>query len=225
MNKTDVDEAMSVAGAVLDALAASVNGQSGISGAQVRYACGLVKADGAIMLARGGLSFWNWLIAAFETAPAAGVTFAEMDLVLSTANGFTPSGRPALAVRNLCVRMALAEQARILAATTFKSRQQIDGYFDKINASFDAAEIVAADNMDNVAYRALIKLHAAVSNDLANRARPLPRMVSYTYQKRFPALTLAQRLYSDASRNGELIDENDPIHPLFMPNTIVALSS
>jgi prophage DNA circulation protein len=120
--------------------------------------------------------------------------------------------------------MVLVEQARILAATNFTSRQDVDRYFNAMHASFEQAETVAANNLDNVAYRALVKLHAAVTNDLANRSRPLPKMVTYTTATSKPALYLAQFLYQDPSRYQELIDENKPIRPLFMPRVGQALS-
>lgn len=204
---------------------ASVRGKSGITGARARYACGFLQTNGAFLLANDKLAFVLWMLAAFETAQLAGATYEAMDSVRINASALTPSGLPATCVRNLSVRLALVEQSRILAATSFKSREEIDRYFDRINAAFDAAETLAADNLDNMAYRALLALHASVSNDLANRARPLPRMITVNMAKRFPALTVAQRLYVDASRAGELIDENAPIHPLFMGPTITALSS
>jgi prophage DNA circulation protein len=225
VNKVDLDEALSVTDTVTSAILTSVKVQSGLIGAQVRYSCGFLSSNGASLLSNDRMGFFLWLIAAFETAQAAGATFEHMDAVRSAAAALTVNGLPARAVRNFSVRMALTEQAKILAATEFKSRQAIDRLFERINASFDDAETVAADNLDNIAYKALITLHAAVSNDLASRSRPLPRMVTYNLPKRFPSLTLAQRLYADASRGGELVDENDPIHPLFMPQKITALSS
>jgi prophage DNA circulation protein len=50
-------------------------------------------------------------------------------------------------------------------------------------------------------------------------------MVTYSFTTRMPSLWMVQRLYTDASRNDELIAENKPIHPLFMPSSGVALSA
>jgi prophage DNA circulation protein len=72
---------------------------------------------------------------------------------------------------------------------------------------------------------ALITLHGAVANDLSTRALPLPAIVTYTFPQRMPALWIAQRLYQDATRTGDLIAENNPVHPLFMPETGRALSA
>jgi prophage DNA circulation protein len=224
MERKELDEAMTVMGIALDGLLATITGPAGTSGAQTRYLCGWTRANGRSLLGAGGFSFWTVLAACFEIATQGGATFETMDKVRETAEALSPSLPAAIAARNFTVRMSLAQEARILAATEFKSRQDVDRYFDRINASFDRAELLAADNLDNVSYTLLVKIHAAVSNDLANRARPLPRMVTVTLPQSKPSLNIAQRLYGDANRNAELIDENKPIHPLFMQRTIEALS-
>jgi prophage DNA circulation protein len=224
MIKADLNEAMAATGTVLDALLLTLHG-SGLAGAKLTFLCGQLRDNGWSQLNAGGTSFWASFAACFEAAVPAGATFEAMDAVRAAANRLTTASRPGIAVKNFSVRMALAEQARILAATTFVSREDIDNYFNSINASFDAAKKVAADNLDNTAYVALLAIHAAVSNDLANRSRPLPRMVTYSFPRRMPSLWLAQRIYYDPSRNDEVIAENKPIHPLFMPPTGKALSA
>lgn len=227
MNAPDLQEAVDLTNnVVLAALLSTIQGQNSQTGAQLRQLCGALSANAANLIAlvpSGDLTFWVQLAQCLDLAQTM-ISFALMDTVRAAAEGASPTGAPAIAVQNFSVRMALAEQAKILAATTFKSRQEIDTFFDAINASFNTAEQVAADNMDNIAYVALIKLHAAVSNDLANRARPLPRMTSYVLPRSKSSLSIAQLLYQDGSRSGELIDENRPIHPLFMPRSIRALS-
>jgi prophage DNA circulation protein len=225
MIKSEINESMAATQKVLTALLATLHGSTGVLGADVRWACGQLSANGASLLDAGGSTFWDQFAACFESARLAGANFAAMDAVRVTAEGLAPISVPAIAVKNFAVRLALAELAQILSTTTFTSRQDIDSYFDQINASFELAETVAADAHDNVAYVSLTALHAAVSNDLANRARPLPRMITYSFQTRMPSLWMAQRLYTDASRNDELIAENKPIHPLFMPSSGLALSA
>jgi prophage DNA circulation protein len=71
----------------------------------------------------------------------------------------------------------------------------------------------------------MLALHAAVTRDLTQRGRPLPRMVSYNTAASLPALALANRIYGDASRTDELIAENRAVHPLFMPAAGRALTA
>lgn len=223
MKISDVNEAVAVTKTVLGSLLQTLGGITGDAGAQLLTSVNGLKASAAAEL-MAGAQFWADLANCFELARIAGSTFARMDEVRTAAEALAPIGLPGVAVRNFSVRLALAEQGQILAATDFVSRQQIDLIFDQINASFETAVCVAADNQDNVAYEALISLQAAISNDLANRARPLARMVRYSFPQRKPVLWLAQRLYQDPSRYGELIGENAPIHPLFMPAAGLALS-
>jgi prophage DNA circulation protein len=224
MIKRDLNEAVDVTTTVLNALLLVLQGQTGLAGAQLRFLCGSLVANGATELGAGGMKFWVDLRNCFEAAPLAGATFAAMGNVRTVAEALSPTGLAAVAARNFSVRMALAEQARILAATVFTSRDQIDGYFDEIDAAFDRAELIAADNFDTAAYGALITIHAAVSNDLTNRSFALPTVVTFAFPQRMPSLWHAQRIYADASRNDQLIAQNRPIHPLFMGPVVEALS-
>jgi len=107
---------------------------------------------------------------------------------------------------------------------TFRSKSEVDVYRTRITAAFDAAIDVAADRGEHEAMRALISLHAAATADLIARGRPLPRMIDYSFARAFPSLVVAQRIYGDASREPELVAENNPAHPLFMPASGRALS-
>lgn len=229
MTRSELDEALGFALQVLAALAGTSAKPPGAAGAQLVWLCGQLTVNAAIELnvtptVTTPAPFWADLVNCFEQARLAGATLAAMEAVRVLAAGFAPVTPAAVAVANFATRMALAEEAQILAATTFASRQQIDGYLDQINSAFDAAELIAADSRDNVSYRALITLHAAVVNDLSSRARPLPRMVTLKFPIRQPSLALAQRIYQDGSRADELMQENDVVHPAFMPMKIVALS-
>jgi len=198
-----------------------------VPGAQLRTAVGALATNAAIELndSDGPAQFFADLAACFEQARVAGADYAAMDAVRALAETFTPVQPAGVAVMNFAVRVALAELAQILSLTPFDSRQDVDRALDQINAAFDLAETVAADSLDNVAYRALIALHGAVANDLSTRALPLPRLVTYRFPQRVPALWIAQRLYQDATRAADLIAENKPVHPLFMPADGRALST
>jgi prophage DNA circulation protein len=211
---------------VLSALLATLHGSTGVPGAQLRFQCGQLTSNASAEL--GTLStaqFWTDLTACFDGARVAGASFQDMENVRVISDALTPISPPATALKNFAIRMSLAEQVQILAATTLTSRQDVDSVFDVINASFNSAIETAAGLLDNVAYSALVQMFATASNDLANRSRPLPMMVTYTLPTRTSAMRLAQFLYQDGSRYTDLILENKPVHPLFMPSTGEALSS
>ena len=100
------------------------------------------------------------MAACFAQATAAGAIYKVMDGVRALAEGLAPAMPAGVVVKNFCVRNALVHMALILSATTFASRDDVDLRLAEINAAFDAAELVAADERDNVAYRALIALQA-----------------------------------------------------------------
>lgn len=228
MTKTELNEAVATTQTLLTALLQTLAGQTGTAGATFAAAVGALNANAAIEIAalnNGNTQFFSDFANCFEQARLAGATFASIDAVRAAAEAMTPIYPPAVAIKNFAVRMALAEEGQILAATTFSSRQQIDNYFDQINVSFACAIVVAADNQDNVAYQTLIALQAAISNDLGTRSQSLPTLVTYQFATRAPSLWLAQRLYQDPTRAKQLVQENSPIHPLFMPSIGLALSA
>ena len=75
------------------------------------------------------------------------------------------------------------------------------------------------------AYLARRALRAAVSEDLIARGSDLARLTTVTTARPLPSLTLAHRLYRDATRSDDLISRVDPVHPAFMPTAFEALSS
>jgi prophage DNA circulation protein len=195
---------------------------AGRSGSLVRLAAGDLIAGGEMLIENAAIA--APLAALFDLIRLAGATVDEFDLVRRHAVAVVVSYNAALSVQNSVIRFALVQCARVLAATTMTSRPQVDGYLDKMNAAFDQAETVAGNSLEQAAYRSIIALHAAVTFDLTTRARPLPQMVAYDFAVPRPALWIAQRLYSDAARCGELVDENKPVHPAFMQMPIRALS-
>jgi prophage DNA circulation protein len=230
MTKTELAESVALAKQVLSALVTSVLGPPPTpQSAQLLWMCGELAATlqtEMIPPAVGAIApVWNDLVLCFEQARTAGVSFAAMDTVRALISGFAPISPTAIAVTNFSMRMSLAEEAQMLAAMTFATREQIDGYLTQINETFFAAQDVAADAMDNVSYRALVSLHAAVVNDLSARALPLPRIVVMTFPARKPALTLAQTIYQDPGQTGELATISGVVHPAFMPLSFDALSA
>jgi len=210
--------------AVLDALLVSGVDAASQDGATLRQLCGALSADAVDQVQAE--TFGTPLRACFSAATVAGATFAGMDGVRQVAQGVTASDLPVQRVAQVSAVFALAQMTRILAATTFTSRQDIDAALARVNAAFVPAEDFAAGRFNNSVWRALLAMHGAVVRDLNTRARPLPRIVPYTFNTRMPLLTLANRLYGDAGRADELLAENrDTVHPLFMPASGRALSA
>jgi prophage DNA circulation protein len=195
---------------------------AGRPGSLVRLAAGDLIADAELLIENAAIA--APLANLFNLARLAGATVDQFDVVRRHAVAVVVSYNAALSVQNGVIRFALVQCARVLAATTMTSRTEVDRYLDRMNAAFNQAETFAGNTHDQASYRSIIALHAAVTFDLTTRARPLPQIVVYNFARPKPALWIAQRLYADAARCGELIDENEPVHPAFMQMPVRALS-
>lgn len=210
--------------AILDALLMAGGPGDDQAAADLRRLCGALSADAASEVQAG--TFASPLRGCFDAAVAAGATLDGMDRVRAVGQAVTDVDLEVQWVAQLAVRIALGMMVQILSATTFTSRQDVDAAQARMNAAFVPAEDFAAARFDNEVWRALTGAHAAVTRDLAARARQLPRVVPYDLGARMPLLALANRLYGDAGRAGELLRENrDTVHPLFMPASGRALSA
>jgi prophage DNA circulation protein len=223
MKRRDADEAAALLQRALAALLAVPGDMSTTAAATLRRDADGLGAEAGMRVRAGNLG--QRLASCFETARAAGGTFDGFEAVRAAIMLEEPQGQPAVAVHAACLRLVLAQQALVISDGTFTSREDVDRILARVNAAFEASIDFAADNSDGLTYQSLIILHAAVVRDLQDRSRPLPRMVAYGFGRSFPALVLANRLYGDAGRSDELIDENKSLHPLFMSQSIRALSA
>lgn len=216
------EEAAEVVKTVITDLIANITIDPGRPGSMLRLAVGDLLADAEQLIEDAVVA--GPLANVFDLARQGGATVEQLEAVRSHTIAITVRSFPAWSVGNTCIRFLLEQCARILAAMTFTSRPQIDVYLDTMNTAFDNAETVAANRQDQGSYQSLIALHAAVTYDLTTRARPLPTIIEYDFTVPRPALWIANRLYGDADRDQELIDENKPVHPAFMQMPVRALS-
>lgn len=217
------EEATLVVNQVVADLVAQVTVDAGRDGSLFRLAWGdlVAAAEELIETAQVAAAIAN----VFDLARLAGASVIEMDTVRQHTEAIATSSFAARSVQNTCIRLTLVQSARILADTTLTSRQAVDAYIDRMNDAFDGAETIAGDAKDQASYRSLIALHAAVTFDLTTRERPLPGIVIYDFAVSRPVLWMAQRLYGDAERTEELIEENKPVHPAFCRSPINALAA
>ena len=127
-------------------------------------------------------------------------------------------------VQQACVNFSLQQLSIVLAATIFVRREDVDAVRLKFNAAFDPAEEIAADEMAQTVYWALVSLHAAVTCHLYQTARPLPQMLQFRFAATRPTLVQSYRLYTNAGRADEMRAENKVVHPAFAPRQGRALS-
>ena len=161
----------------------------------------------------------------FTLARKTGLDVGVMTQVADAAAAQTPTTVGATIVANVLTELALATECEIIANMVFVSREDVTAIRDKLNVQFSAMEEIAADDMAQANYQALIALHAALSFHLTETARPLPRLLNYRFFAPLPSLVVAYKLYADAGRADELRDENKNIHPAFMQMFGRALSN
>lgn len=221
MNKTDAEEATAIATLVLNAML-DVTPTKGRPGADLRTAIGDFKtfATEFIQYDNAGPR----LDAIFELTRKNGASLPDLAYIRGVAVAQAPETPGGSLVRNSLINLALATEGRIIADTEFKSRNAAIVLKDQMNEAFDAMEEIAADAMDTFTYRALIALHAAVSEHLITAQYPLPVMLAFRFAAPGPTLVQAYRLYDDASRADEILENNGVVHPLFARSEGVALS-
>ena len=83
---------------------------------------------------------------------------------------------------------------------------------------------IAGDEGLDETYAALRDLKIAVSQDLTARGANLSTVITVTSPLPVSSLVWAQKLYQDASREEQLVQSGNPIHPAFMPVSFQALA-
>lgn len=222
MNKSDTREAAPLIDRVLDGLLKLIPTR-GRAGSEARSLIGDTRANITSLLKNDELG--PPLDQCFEATRVAGAIQNGFAALRGTIEAESPVTLGAVLMKNSCVGLCLAEETRILAEMVFVSRQDVDALKTIMNAGFIAAEEIAADDMDQMTYRALVEAHAAVINYLVETGRPLARVVNFRFAVTQPTLVMAYRLYQDAGRADELRAENKTVHPAFSLPTGVALSA
>lgn len=171
-----------------------------------------------------------------ETVRAVAPDPADQIRILSDMAAYAPSPGPSTAPVGMAIAAMQAATASLFRAAALISianataSYQPSSYDDAVaillavTALFDAEILAAADAGATPSYLALRSLRAAVTADLLARAANLPHLRTVTNRLALPSLTLAYSLYVDATRSDELIARGNPISPLFMPLSFVALS-
>ena len=222
MKRTDASEAAPIIDRLLANLAGTVPPQ-GIAGSEARTAIGDTRATAYALCIEDALG--PPLADCFAQAQAAGATMQQIDVVRQQVEQETPVTLGGQLMQNAGIRLCLATECSIVAGMTFVSRQDVEAIKLQLQQPFQDAEEIAADDMDQMTFQALITLHGAVTNHLVSTARPLPRMVGFQFFEPLPSLVMAYKLYDDASRCDELREENKVVHPAFCPPTGQALSN
>jgi prophage DNA circulation protein len=147
-----------------------------------------------------------------------------MDNVREAAFAETPVLPLSDRVINAAVIFSFVEQSKIIAAMTFRSQIDVDAVLDRMELVIEQIKVSKSDSFILSDYRNFVALAALLIQHLATTRRLLPRIVQFRFPINYPSLTMANRIYADASRAEELAAENRTIHPAFMQRHVTALS-
>lgn len=122
-------------------------------------------------------------------------------------------------------RAAIAQLAQTVSVYQPSSYDDAVSMISTVTSLLDTEIETAGDAEDDNSYAALRSVRTAVVADLQARAADLASLATMSFGASLPALVLAHRIYGDASRADQLVQQVGPVHPLFMPSTFQALSS
>src|SRR5262245_33619705 len=185
----------------------------GRAGANLRTAIGALRANAQRLVQKDVAG--EPLDECFDLSRKCGITQKQLSFVRGKTLEEKPKTLGATLIKNVIVNLCLAHEGRVIADMVFTNREQVEQLKKQMNEAFNLVEEVAADDMDQDTYIAMVRLHAAIIFHLTETARPLPRMLRFQFATPLATLIMSQRLYYDASRADELREENKVIHPAF----------
>jgi prophage DNA circulation protein len=123
--------------------------------------------------------------------------------------------------RALNQRYAMTRHAALLADEDFTSLDQAIAERDAFAALTDAElSVPPADDT----FAALTDLNGASARDIDQRSQDLPSIVTISVPVARPALVMAQELYGDPTREGEILTRNNVAHPAFVSGDVQVLT-
>ncbi|ATF84555.1 DNA circularization protein [Burkholderia gladioli] len=133
-------------------------------------------------------------------------------------------GAVQVATAALLRRYALAQLAVTLTTYQPSSEPDAADVLSSALALYDSEIDVAGDSGDDDTFIALRALRRAVYADLTARGANLATNASFSFNTPLPSLVLAKRIYDDVTREPQLLQQIDPIHPAFCPIAFQALA-
>lgn len=165
-----------------------------------------------------GIRLLTTLASSASTAASSSTTSTGSTIGSAIANVSTATGA-------FLRRMALTGLVQQVATWQPATSTDVETMTTSVVALIDAEIDVASNSRDDTTMSVLQQLRSTVVADLQSRGAGLPDMVTMNFSEPLPALTLAHRIYADASRADQLVQLAQPVHPLFMPTTFEALAS
>lgn len=126
-------------------------------------------------------------------------------------------------VNTLIIVLCSGAMAAAASESNPTSRDEADQITRRVADQLDAALLVAGDRSDDELYGELLLVRSSFLENMSAISGGLSELMQFNSVLPLPALTLANRLYQDASRADELIQESNVPHPAFMPTSMKVL--
>ncbi|HAT1603276.1 TPA: DNA circularization protein [Raoultella ornithinolytica] len=126
-------------------------------------------------------------------------------------------------VNTLIIVLCSGAMAAAASESNPTSRDEAEQITRRVAEQLDAALLVAGDRADDDLYSGLLQVRTSFLDTMATRSAGLSELMQFNSAQPLPALTLANRLYQDAERADELIQESNVPHPAFMPTSMKVL--
>lgn len=126
-------------------------------------------------------------------------------------------------VNTLIIVLCSAAMATAASDSNPTSRDEAEQITKRVANQLDAALLVAGDRADDDLYGELLLVRSSFLEAMSAISGGLSELMQFNSAQPLPALTLASRLYQDASRADELIQESSVPHPAFMPVSMKVL--
>lgn len=128
-----------------------------------------------------------------------------------------------LTMNTLIIVLCTGAMASSAAEANPTSRDEAEQLTQRVTRQIDSALVAVGNRADDDMYSALLSVRSAFLSTMITRSSGLSDLMQVTMPQPIPALTLANRLYQDASRADELVQEARVPHPAFMPLTLKVL--
>lgn len=170
------------------------------------------------------------VVSALQSANPAPNQAIEILLELQAATDYTKQLSTQLddiniAIIDLFRRNAISAAASTTSTYSPISQEDASGMRQAICNALDIEIQRAGDAGEDASYTKLRALRVAVVQDLSSRGSNLASTQEVSTPRAVPLLAMAQKLYQDAARYDQLLNEADPIHPAFPSTSYKALLS
>nr|WP_240726677.1 hypothetical protein [Escherichia coli] len=149
-----------------------------------------------------------------------------MSDIASTEDGTYYEGETANAISaavQACIR-TLAAGAMLWRLMQYTPRSHEEGLqmMQRARTVTETVLLLLADRVDDDSYDALNAQYTQFVTHWQENYLSLSDVMTVTSRSAQPSLSLANRLYQDASRADELVQAASPVHPAFMPLSFTA---